>query len=119
MAVESYDLLAADGTSVEARDESKPLPGYGSGNETTDTAAPDTDPPAEPDTNTPVGDTTETPDATEQTVVWRYSTRLKVMIVATGCVVGASLYAAIVVPYFVKKKRAGRYLRLLGKSKGG
>ena len=108
VAVASYDLLAADGTAVESRDESKPLPGFGSGNETTDTAVPDTDQPAEPDTNTPVGDTTETPDATEQTVVWKYSTRLKVMIVATGVVVGASLYAAIVVPDFVKKKRAGK-----------
>ena len=104
----TYDLLAADGTTVESRDESKPLPGFGSGNETPDTAAPDTDQPAEPDTNTPVGDTTETTDATEQTVVWKYSTRLKVMIVATGVVVGASLYAAIVVPDFVKKKRAGK-----------
>jgi hypothetical protein len=41
-------------------------------------------------------------------VVWRYSTRLKVMIVATGVVVGLSLYAAIVIPFFVKKKKASR-----------
>ena len=100
VAVASYDLLAADGTAVESRDESKPLPGFGSGNETPDTAAPDTDPPAEPDTNTPAGDA--------PTVVWKYSTRLKVMIVATGVVVGASLYAAVVIPFFVKKKRAGK-----------
>ena len=100
VAVASYDLLAADGTAVESRDESKPLPGFGSGNETTDTAAPDTDPPAEPDTNPPAGNA--------PTVVWKYSTRLKVMIVATGVVVGASLYAAVVIPFFVKKKRAGK-----------
>lgn len=100
VAVESYDLLAADGTSVETRDESKPLPGFGSGDEVTDTATPDTNQPAEPDTDAPAG--------TTATVVWKYSTRLKVMIVATGCMVGASLYAAIVVPYFVKKKRAGK-----------
>jgi hypothetical protein len=41
-------------------------------------------------------------------VVWKYSTRLIVMIVLTGVVVGLSLYAAIVVPFFVKKKRASR-----------
>ena len=30
------------------------------------------------------------------------------MIVATGVAVGLSLYAAVVVPFFVKKKRAGK-----------
>ena len=108
VAVASYDLLAADGTAVESRDESKPLPGFGSGNETTDTAAPDTDKPAEPDANVPEGDTNGATDTPAKTVVLKYSTRLKVMIVATGVVVGASLYAAVVIPFFVKKKRAGK-----------
>ena len=99
----TYDLLAADGTAVESRNESKPLPGFGSGDETTVTTAPDTDAPVEPDTNAPDSDATDAPD-----VVWRYSTRLKVMILATGVVVGLSLYAAIVVPFFVKKKRGSR-----------
>ena len=66
------------------------------------------DKPAEPDTTAPKGDSTETPDTAGKTVVWKYSTRLKVMIVATGVVVGLSLYAAVVVPFFVKKKRAGK-----------
>jgi hypothetical protein len=104
----SYDLMATDGAKVESRDETKPLPGFGSGEEPTDTTAPDgdaTDAPAEPDTNAP-DESNKAPDT--PAVVWRYSTRLKVMIVATGAVVGLSLYAAIVVPFFVKKKRASR-----------
>lgn len=108
VAAPSYELMAADGAKVESRDETKPLPGFGSGDEPTDTTAPDgdaTEPPAEPDTNAP--DENDKAPATP-TVVWRYSTRLKVMIVATGAVVGLSLYAAIVIPFFVKKKRASR-----------
>lgn len=106
VATPSYELMAADGSKVESHDESKPLPGFESGDETTDTTAPDgdaTDAPDEPDTNAPDSDATDAP-----TVVWRYSTRLKVMILATGAVVGLSLYAAIVVPFFVKKKRGSR-----------
>jgi hypothetical protein len=108
----SYELMAADGAKVESRDETKPLPGFGSGEEPTDTTAPDgdaTDAPAEPDTNAP-DESDKAPDAGDSTpsVVWKYSTRLKVMILATGAVVGLSLYAAIVVPFFVKKKRASR-----------
>ena len=102
VAVASYDLVATDGASVESRDESKPLPGFGSGDEAPDTTAPDTDSPADPDTTPPESDTSTPAD---KTVVWKYSTRLKVMIVATGVVVGLSLYTAIVVPFFVKKKR--------------
>ena len=108
VAAPSYELMAADGAKVESRDETKPLPGFGSGDEPTDTTAPDgdaTETPAEPDTNAP--DENDKAPATP-TVVWRYSTRLKVMIVATGAVVGLSLYAAIVIPFFVKKKRASR-----------
>ncbi len=102
VAVPSYELLATDGSKVDPRDESKPLPGFESGDTPTDTTAPDTTAPDEPDTD---GDTTDTP---ARTVVWKYSTRLKAMIVVTGAVVGLSLYAAIVVPCFVKKKKAGR-----------
>jgi hypothetical protein len=104
--------MATDGPKVESRDESKPLPGFGSGDEPTDTTAPDgdaTDTPAEPDTNAP-DENDKDPDAGDSTpsVVWKYSTRLKVMIVLTGVVVGLSLYAAIVIPFFVKKKRRMR-----------
>ena len=102
VAVTAYELLATDGTAVDTRDESQPLPGFGSGNETTDTTAPDTDRPADSDSTPPESDTSTPAD---KTVVWKYSTRLKAMIVATGVVVGISLYAAIVVPGFVKKKR--------------
>ena len=108
VAAPSYELMAADGAKVESRDETKPLPGFGSGDEPTDTTAPDgdaTETPAEPDTNAP--DENDKNPATPA-VVWRYSTRLKVMIVATGAVVGLSLYAAIVISFFVKKKRASR-----------
>jgi hypothetical protein len=116
VATPSYELMAADGSQAESRDESDALPGYtdsdsAGGTETApntdtpDTDTPDTDTPADPDTGAPdeSGKTPATP-----AVVWRYSTRLKVMIVATGAVVGLSLYAAIVVPFFVKKKRASR-----------
>lgn len=106
VATPSYELMAADGSQAESRDESKPLPGFGSGEELApDTGAPDTDTSADPDTNAP--DESDKAPATPA-VVWRYSTRLKVMIVATGVVVGLSLYAAIVVPFFVKKKRGSR-----------
>jgi hypothetical protein len=108
--------MAADGSKVETRDESDALPGYtdsdsADGTETApDTGAPDTD---TPDTDTPADPDTGAPDESGKApatpaVVWRYSTRLKVMILATGAVVGLSLYAAIVVPFFVKKKRASR-----------
>ena len=106
VATPSYELVAANGSKIESRDETKPLPGFGSGEEPApDTSAPDTDTPAESDTNAPdeSGKAPATP-----AVVWRYSTRLKVMIVATGAVVGLSLYAAIVIPFFVKKKRGSR-----------
>lgn len=100
-----YKLLSASGSQEDTRDESKPLPGFGNGNESTDTTAPDTLAPDEPDTNTPDGDATDTTDTAEKTVVRKHSTRLKVMIVVTGVVVGLSLYAVIVVPTLVKKKR--------------
>lgn len=108
VAAPSYELMAADGAKVESRDETKPLPGFGSGDEPTDTTAPDgdaTETPAEPDTNAP-DENDKNP--TTPAVVWRYSTRLKVMILATGAVVGLSLYAVIVIPFFVKKKRGSR-----------
>jgi hypothetical protein len=113
VATPAYELTATDGSKAEVRDESKPLPGFGDGDESdTDTGAPDTDPPADPDTDTP-DESGKAPDAGDSTpdtpsVVWKYSTRLKVMIVLTGVVVGLSLYAAIVIPFFVKKKRRMR-----------
>lgn len=105
-----YELMAADGSKAEARDESQPLPGFGSGDEPIpDTGAPDTNAPDDPDTDAP-DESGMAPDAGDSTpsVVWKYSTRLKVMIVLTGVVVGLSLYAAIVIPFFVKKKRGSR-----------
>ena len=98
---DTYTLLSADGTTVEIRDETRPLPGYESG----DKPLPDT---SEPDT--PPDESHKAPDEDMETpaVVWTYSPRLKVMILLTGVVVGLSLYAAIVVPYFVKKKRGSR-----------
>ena len=110
VATPAYELMATDGSKTEARDESQPLPGFGGGDEPIpDTGAPDTDAPADPDTDTP-DESGKAPDAGDSTpsVVWKYSTRLKVMIVLTGVVVGLSLYAAIVIPFFVKKKRASR-----------
>ena len=115
VATPAYELTATDGSKAETRDESDALPGYNDsdsagGTETApDTGTPDTDTPADPDTDTP-DDSGKAPDAGDSTpsVVWRYSTRLKVMIVATGVVVGLSLYAAIVIPFFVKKKKGSR-----------
>jgi hypothetical protein len=99
----SYELIASDGNKVESRDETKPLPGFGSGDgPAPDTGAPDSDTSADPDTDTP-DESSKAPDT--PAVVWKYSPRLKFMIVATGIVVGLSLYAAIVVPTFVKKKK--------------
>jgi hypothetical protein len=112
VAAPSYELMAADGSQAESRDESDALPGYTDGDSAGGTeTTPDTD---TPDTDIPDTDTSDTaPDESDKApatpaVVWRYSTRLKVMIVATGAVVGLSLYAAIVVPFFVKKKRGSR-----------
>ncbi len=110
VAAPAYELTATDGSKAEARNESQPLPGFSSGDEPIpDTGAPDTDAPADPDTDTP-DESGKAPDAGDSTpaVVWKYSTRLKVMIVLTGVVVGLSLYAAIVIPFFVKKKRGSR-----------
>ena len=117
VAVASYDLLAADGSNVESRDESKPLPEFAGDDpvitpETTDepqetTAEPDSVPADTAEGSTegdtpPVEDTEKPADGTVHRV---YSTRLKIMIVVTGAVVGISLYASIVVPDVVKKKR--------------
>ncbi len=88
----------------ETRDESTPLPGVElpPEDDTTDTT-PDTLP----------GDTTAAPEATtpadENTGsgqrVYTFSPVVRVLVIATGFVVGASLYAAIVVPHEVKRKR--------------
>ena len=61
-----------------------------------------------PDTSDPDGPSTEgkTENTGDATVVWRYSDRLKIMILVTGAVVGLSLYAAIVIPSFMKKKKS-------------
>lgn len=115
VAVPSYDLLSADGSKEESRDESKPLPEFDSGSSTddpSDTTADETDsaPVAPPDDTLPA----ETQPAESETepvsgeVRYVYSTRLKALIVVTGVVVGLCLYAAITVPFFVKKKRAGK-----------
>lgn len=101
VATPAYELTATDGSSVAARDESDALPGYADADRPTeDTDAPD-DGTNEPDDTAAPADT----DAPDRAVVWVYSTRLKTMIVATGVVVGLSLYAAITVPCFVKKKK--------------
>ncbi len=91
------------------REESIPLPGHepGSEEESTDDTAPDTTEPgtsaATPGETAPVPP--QSPPSTE--VVYRYTTRLKVVIVLCGFVLGASLYAAIVIPPMVKQKRRG------------
>lgn len=111
VAIPTYSLLATDGSAVETRDETKPMPGMG---DSSDQPGDETDSkPADSDSKEPDGtdsepaDTDKTPDG-DTSVVWKYSTRLKVMIVVTGVVVGLSLYAAIAVPHFVKKKKAGK-----------
>ncbi len=118
VAAPSYDLLSTDGSKIDSRDESEPLPGFGDPTDAeteTDVAdnaetsvAPETDKTADPDTDSPEGESDASTDTAIKTVVWKYSTRLKIMIVVTGAVVGLSLYAAIVVPYYVKKKKIGK-----------
>ena len=108
VAMPAYELVAADGSKVETRDESRPLPGFGGSDPAPDTDAPDTNAPAAPDTNAPDESGTTSPDIPVKAVVWRYSTGLKVTIVLTGVVLGGCLYATITVPHFVKKKRAGK-----------
>ncbi len=115
VAVGTYDLLAADGSKTESRDESKPLPEFESGDTTDETD--ETEEPSEGTANetdsTPADTKDEDTDPAENgtepadgQVRYVYSTRLKVMIVVTGAVVGLSLYAAIVIPSLVKKKKA-------------
>ena len=108
VAMPAYGLVAADGSKVETRDESRPLPGFGGSDPAPDTDALDTNAPAAPDTNAPDESGTASPDIPVKAVVWRYSTGLKVTIVLTGVVLGGCLYATITVPHFVKKKRAGK-----------
>ena len=106
VATGTYTLLAADGSTVDTRDESDALPGF----EDSDKPAPETGTPdtKAPDTSDPDGPSTEgkTENTGDATVVWRYSDRLKIMILVTGAVVGLSLYAAIVIPSFMKKKKS-------------
>ena len=97
----AYELMATDGSKVESRDESKPLPGFGNGEETSDTIAPDTDKPAEPGTDTP----SDTSDTTNKIVVRKYSSGLKFTIVLTGVVLSACCYTCIVVADHAKKKK--------------
>ncbi len=145
VAVGTYELMAADGSATESRNESKPLPEFDSGDpsdETADETIPETSDGTdgetvdetidetdgevpESDTATVSGSVGTSADTANQgtispekdpsetdkaptTVIERhvYSPRLKVMIVATGFVVGLSLYAAIVVPAVIKKKKA-------------
>ncbi len=85
---------------ANTRDESTPLPGV--------------ELPPEDDTTsgTVPGDTTADPDATtpadENTgngrKVYTFSPTVRVLVIATGLVVGASLYAAIVVPHEVRRR---------------
>lgn len=103
VAVAAYTLLSADGREVEARDETAPLPGMG-----------------DPSDETNAGDTTDNTMGTQEpttesegsttnngtaSVVYKYSNGLKITIVLTGVVLGGCLYAAIVVPKVVIKKR--------------
>ena len=102
VAVGTYTLLAADGTTMDARDESDALPGFEDTDKPADTTAPDTSAPDEPATE---GETDETPDTSDKTVVWKYSTGLKVTIVLTGAVLGVCSYTCIVVADSAKKKK--------------
>ena len=73
------------------------------------TKEPDTDAATTaPGNDTAEQTTVESDRAPQKTVRIVYSDRLKIMILVTGIVVGASLYTAIVVPHFVKKKKASK-----------
>ena len=130
VAMPSYTLLRADGSVESPRDESKPMEGFASpedptpedtrpeGDDTQGDEPTDTDSGLSPeDTSGATGDSLPTDEtapedpsqATDASVgeTWVYSTRLKVMVVVTGGVLGICLYAAIVVPAVVKKKKQG------------
>ena len=106
VAVGTYTLQATDGSPVEARNESQPLPGFEGPTEDTTAGGKETTA-DEPDTDEPTtdGESAPTP-GTDKTTVWKYSTGLKVTIVLTGVVLGGCLYAAIVVPDAAKRKKA-------------
>lgn len=91
----TYTLLSAEGDSEALRDETQPLPGYES--------------PEEPvtDGESTFSELSSTPgegNAVTPTVTV-YSTRLKVMIVVTGAVLGLCAYAIIALPMLIKKKK--------------
>ncbi len=102
-----YTLLAADGSVEDSRDEHKPLDGIDVPEEPTigEDGTSDVGEPSESDGAETTVESSGT-DATEQER-WVYSTRLKVMIVVTGGVLGLCVYAAIVIPSVVKKKKQG------------
>ncbi len=89
----------------ETRDESTPLPGV--------ELPPEEDTAGDTEQDTVPGGTTAAPDVTTPTDeepgrvtrVYTFSPTVRMLVIMTGLVVGASLYAAIVVPHEVRRKR--------------
>ena len=103
----AYTLLAEDGSVVASKDETKPMDGFGTPDDSTlnenetdvgDDVATDAETDSEQE-NLPA-DSQSSPNE-----VWMYSIRLKIMIVATGGVLGLCAYVAIVIPSIVKKRK--------------
>ncbi len=124
VAVPTYTLLKTDGSAETPRDEGKPMDGVETPEDTTP-GEDVTEDGSEPADTSKEPSSEDTADATEDSLVgeetlpeeasqatdapanetWVYSTRLKVMILVTGGVLGICLYAAIVIPAVVKKKK--------------
>lgn len=103
---ETYTLLTAEGVISGMRDETQILPGIQAEDEPTDgeTQTKDEEIATSPEdaTTEPQGDKTQ--DETTDEVVYVYSTRLKVLIVATGAVLGMCAFSIIALPTLIKKK---------------
>ena len=110
VALPTYTLLNANGGQVEARDESLPLPrGVMEGEDEDQTSRQDdTTSEAVSDIPDTEADTTLEADTTSQDTahtVYVYSTRLKVLIVVTGGVLGLCAYCIIALPTLLKGKK--------------
>ncbi len=96
---DTYILLTADGGSEPARKESEPLPGM-------ERPEQETTPDTTPEESIPhISETEPAPNTKDDPQTYVYSTRLKIMIVVTGAVLGLCAYTIIALPSLIKKKK--------------
>ena len=103
VAVPTYSLIV-DGSVEKARDEDDALPGYTDTKPSVDTTD-DTTNETDHETESSEGNDTEKLPTVEAKVTWKYSLRLKVMIVLCGVVTGISISAVLLIPDIVRRKK--------------